>query len=395
MKHAGAQALMDSPHVFFDMAAVISAAALLSWLSLMFRQPVILGYILCGVLVGPWGFSVVQDVQFVDEVGRVGVTLLLFLAGLVLHPQKLTQLFRETVLVTLINCVILFVFGAGMARIFDFNVQESVITGLACMFSSTILVVKLLPTTALHQQRMGAVCIAILIGQDLLAVTSLLFIAGWGNGVVSFALWLPVKAAALVAVALLVEKHALRRMLRASDHFHETLYLLTIGWCLAVAMAAEWLGLSQEVGAFVAGVAMARSPVSRFLSEGLKPLRDFFLVLFFFALGARLNLQVFPSVLLPAAALATFMMVAKPAVTYALLLRAGETDAFAREAGVRLGQASEFSLILALAAEDHGLIGVRTAQMIQVAAFLTLIASSYWMVLRLPTPLGRGRLQRV
>jgi len=386
---------MGAPHVFIDLAAVISVAAFLSWLSLMLRQPVILGYILCGVLVGPWGLSLVQDVQFVDEVGRVGVTLLLFLAGLVLHPQKLTQLFRETVRVTIINSVILFIFGAGLTRLFEFSVQESAIAGLACMFSSTILVVKLLPTTALHQQRMGAVCIAILIGQDLLAVICLLFIAGLGTGAISFALWLPVKAVVLIALAFWFEKWALRRMLRSSDHFHETLYLLCIGWCLAVAMAAEWLGLSQEVGAFVAGVAMARSPVSRFLSEGLKPLRDFFLVLFFFALGARLNLTVFPSVLLPAALLAAVMMVAKPAVTYALLKRAGEAEAFAREAGVRLGQASEFSLILALAAEDRGLIGVRAAQMVQVAAFLTLIASSYWMVLRLPTPLGRGRLQRV
>lgn len=386
---------MGTQHAFMDLAAVISAAALLSWLSLMLRQPVILGYILCGVLVGPWGFSLVRDVQFVDEVGRVGVTLLLFLAGLVLHPQKLTKLFRETVLVTIISSIVLFIFGAGLARLFGFSVQESVIAGLACMFSSTILVVKLLPTTALHQQRMGAVCIAILIGQDLLAVISLLFIAGIGSEVASFALWLPVKAAVLIALAFWIEKGVLRRMLRSSDHFHETLYLLCIGWCLAVAMAAEWLGLSQEVGAFVAGVAMARSPVSRFLSEGLKPLRDFFLVLFFFALGARLNLAVFPSVLGPAVCLAAFMMVAKPAVTYALLRRAGESEAFAREAGIRLGQASEFSLILALAAEAHGVIGVRTAQMLQLAAFLTLIASSYWVVFRLPTPLGRGRLQRV
>ncbi len=386
---------MNVGHAFDDLAVVVSVAAVLSWLSLMLRQPVILGYILCGVLVGPWGLSMVRGIEFVNEVGRVGVTLLLFLAGMVLHPQKLARLFSETALVTLASSAMLFVFGLGLARLWDFSMQESAIIGLACMFSSTILVVKLLPTTALHQQRMGAVCIAILIAQDMLAVASLILVAGMGTGAASMALWLPLKAVALIAIALLAEQWVLRRMLRTSDRFHETLYLLCLGWCLAMAALAEWLGLSQEVGAFVAGVALARSPVSRFLSEGLKPLRDFFLVLFFFALGARLNLPMAAQVLLPATVLALAMLLAKPAIIYALLRRSGEQDNFAFEAALRLGQASEFSLILALAAEEHGALSATGAQLVQLAAFITLIVSSYIVALRCPTPLGRGKLQRV
>lgn len=386
---------MYEGHVFVDLAVVVSAAALLSWLSLMLRQPVILGYILCGVLVGPSGFKLVQDVHFVDEAGRVGVTLLLFLAGLVLHPQKLVQLFRETSLVIVASSITLFVLGTGLALGGGLPRGESVVIGLTCIFSSTILVVKLLPTTALHQQRMGAVCIAVLIAQDLMAVVALLVIAGIGSGMLSLALWLPLKAVALTAAVLLIEQYAVRRMLRASDRFHETLYLLCIGWCLAVAMAAEVLGLSQEAGAFLAGVAMARSPVSRFLSEGLKSLRDFFLVLFFFALGARLDLSSVGTVLLPALLLAALMLLAKPVITYAFLRYSGEPAAFAKEAGFRLGQTSEFSLILALAAQEHKIISAHAAQLIQLATFATLIFSSYIVVYRFPTPLGRGKLQRV
>ena len=393
--HPTARNGMSPQHAFLDLALVISMAALLSWLSLVLRQPVILGYILCGVLIGPSGFSLVRDVQFVDDIGRVGVTLLLFLAGMVLHPQKMAQLFRQTALLTLGSCGLLFPLGAGLAWMWGFGFQDAAIVGLACMFSSTILVVKLLPTTTLHHQHMGAVCIAVLIAQDMIAVGCLLFISGLGAGAPGQALWLPMKAVALVGAAFAAEQWILRRMLRFSDHFHETLYLLCMGWCLAVAVAAEEIGLSLEAGAFIAGVAVARSPVAFFLSEGLKPLRDFFLVLFFFALGARLELASLGTVLWPALILVAILMVIKPLSTYVLLRGSGETAPFSWETALRLGQASEFSLILAFAAQKEGVLSDQGAQLVQLMAYLTLIASSYLVVLRFPTPLGRGKLQRV
>jgi glutathione-regulated potassium-efflux system ancillary protein KefC len=385
---------MGAETIFFDLGIVIAVAALLSWISLILRQPVILGYILCGVLAGPWGFSLVPETEFVDGIGRVGVTLLLFLAGLVLHPQRLAQLFRQTAVVTVTSSALLFFGAAGLARLAGLGGQDALLTGMAFMFSSTILVVKLMPTTALHHRHMGALCIAVLIAQDLIAVACLLVIAGVAEGRASALVYLPLKAVALVVITFGVEQLALRRMLRRCDRFHETLYLLSIGWCLAIALLAERLGLSLEVGAFLAGMAMARNPVARFLSEGLKPFRDFFLVLFFFALGARLELPTLMQVLFPALLLALFSVTAKPLLLYALFKHTDESPEFSREAAFRLGQASEFSLILCHAAETHGVVSSHAAQVIQLATFLSLVASSYVVVLRFPTPLGRGTLQR-
>jgi Kef-type K+ transport system membrane component KefB len=172
------------------------------------------------------------------------------------------------------------------------------------------------------------------------------------------------------------------------EHYHEALYLVALAWALAWALLARWIGFSDEVGAFVAGVALARSPISAFLSEGLKFFRDYFLVLFFFALGAQMDLLLLQKVLVPAAVLTVLIVLVKPSV-YALLLRwSGERLTFGREIGVRMSQSSEFSLIVAVAAAEAGLIGDRTSQLIQLTTILTMVVSSYATVLLYPTPLG-------
>jgi Kef-type K+ transport system membrane component KefB len=155
-----------------------------------------------------------------------------------------------------------------------------------------------------------------------------------------------------------------------------------------VALLAEVAGMSHEIGAFLAGVALANGPIALFLSEGLKFFRDFFLVLFFFTLGARLDFRVLHEIVLPASILAALLMVLKPAVYLWFFKRAGEAGRFSRELGVRMGQASEFSLIIALAAAAGGTISLRASQLIQVTTILTMIASSYAVVSFYPTPLG-------
>lgn len=165
----------------FDLSIVLVGAAILSYLAVVLKQPIIIAYILCGVLVGPWGFGLIKHAEFIEMISHLGITLLLFLAGLCLHPQKLFRLFRKTIFVTLANCVISFLVAFLFARIFRFGMVDSLCIGLALMFSSTILTVKLLPTTRLHQQRMGAVCIGVLIMEDLLAISVLALIRCLGS----------------------------------------------------------------------------------------------------------------------------------------------------------------------------------------------------------------------
>ncbi|HKL22195.1 MAG TPA: cation:proton antiporter, partial [Tichowtungia sp.] len=277
---------------------------------------------------------------------------------------------------------------AAFCLLWKFDWLSSILIGLTLIFSSTILVLKLLPTTALHHKRMGAYCIAILIAQDLLAIGMLVFLeAGQGSTLLEWAL-LPVKGSALIAAAFAAEQLILRRVMAWSSRFHETLQLLAISWCLGVAIAAEYLGLSYEIGAFIAGVALARSPLSFFLSEQLKPFRDFFLVFFFFVLGTRFDPATCSSLMIPALLLTLLMMGVKYVNFRTLFGWVGEEKKFAHETGMRLAQASEFSLILVLAEQRVGLLDERAFQLVQLVTVFSLIASSCIVVARFPSPLA-------
>ncbi len=162
-----------------------------------------------------------------------------------------------------------------------------------------------------------------------------------------------------------------------------------------MAELAEFLGLSAEVGAFIAGVALATSPIALFIVQNLRPLRDFFLVLFFFSLGAGFDPGMVEQALLPALVLAAAALTAKPVVFRWLLMRTGERQSLSSEVGVRLGQISEFSLLIAILAYESGVIGSKAFYVIEIAMMITFVASSYWVVLRYPTPIAvSDRLRR-
>ena len=168
----------------------------------------------------------------------------------------------------------------------------------------------------------------------------------------------------------------------------EYMFLLAIAWCLAMSQLAAYVGLSDEIGAFIAGVALASSTVSLYIAESLKPVRDFFLVMFFFSVGASFNIAYLSQVIMPAIILAILMLVLKPLVYGYLLKRAGEAPTTSLEVGFRLGQVSEFSLIISYVALDTHLITPVAAYLIQATTILTFIVSSYLVVLRYPTPIA-------
>ena len=157
---------------------------------------------------------------------------------------------------------------------------------------------------------------------------------------------------------------------------------------MGIAALAEHLGLSYEIGAFIAGVVMARTKISYIFSESLKPLRDFFLLFFFFVLGAEFDVVNVPSVLLPAVLLGAIIITIRPLYLSLLLRAMKEKKEFSIEIGYRLGQASEFALIIAMAASSSGKLGTTATQLVQLVTILTMIASSYIIVFKYPTPIS-------
>ena len=383
--------LLSTIFLIFTGAAVLATGALYA------RQALLVSYILLGVMFGPWGFALVTDARVITEIAHIGIIFLLFLLGLNLHPQKLFILLRETTFVTAVSSCAFAVFGLAVGWLSGFDLVECLVVGAALMFSSTIIGLKLLPTTVLHHQRTGEIIISMLLLQDLIAIGVLLLIRFLGRGELPlFDLLLLLVSLPLVGVvAFLGQRYVLLPLIRRFDGIHEYVFLLAIGWCLGMAEFAIWLGLSAEIGAFIAGVAVATSPISLFIAESLKPLRDFFLVIFFFALGASFDLTMLMEVLVPACVLAALTLFLKPLIFASLLRRSGEPDARAGEVGVRLGQLSEFSLLIAVLAADLGVIGTTAAYVIQASTVLTFIVSPYVIVLNFPTPIAvTERLRR-
>lgn len=381
---------MQSEAIVFSIFLIFTGAALLATLALYTRQSLLVAYILLGALFGPWGLGLVTDVSLLADMAHIGIIFLLFLLGLHLHPQKLLRMFGDAALITVASSLAFAALGFGVAWLAGLSPVESLVVGVATMFSSTIIGLKLLPTTVLHHRRMGEIVISVLLLQDLIAIVVLLLLPALGAAEVSAgdALRLAVSLPAVIGFALLAERFVLRRLFARFDRIREYLFLLTIGWCLGVAELARALGLSYETGAFIAGVAIATGPIALFIAESLRPLRDFFLVLFFFSLGAGFKLPVLPDVVLPALLLAATAFLAKPFIFKALLAWRGEPRAAAWEIGVRLGQMSEFSLLIAFLAAHSGLIGETASYLIQLATLFTFMASSYYIVLRFHTPIA-------
>jgi Kef-type K+ transport system membrane component KefB len=314
----------------------------------------------------------------------------LFLLGLNLQPAQLLRMFREATLVTIASSLGFAVTGALISWAFGFQPLECLLIGASMMFSSTIIGLKLLPTTALHHRHVGQVMISILLLQDIIAIGILLFLEGFSKTGVE---WqqvgiLGIALPTLILVSLLFERHILQRLMRRFDTIQEYVFLISIGWCLGMAQLAKTMGLSYEIGAFIAGVALASSPIALFISERFKPLRDFFLIMFFFSLGASFNISILPDIFIPAAILATLMLASKPLVFSSLLKSTGESSGLSKEVGMRLGQVSEFSLLIALLALNVGAIGTRASYLIQATTLITFMVSSYLIMLRYPTPIA-------
>ncbi len=381
---------MAEHSIVFSVFLIFTGAAVLATIALYARQSLLVAYIFLGMLLGPHSLRLVRDVELLQDLSHVGIVFLLFLLGLNLHPQNLLRMFSKATLVTLISSTVFAVLGAITAWSFGYALIECLVIGAAMMFSSTIIGLKLLPSTVLHHQHTGEIIISVLLLQDLIAILILMILHGTSDGFISsqqlikLSLSLPV----LLLFAFGFSRFILTRLLARFDTIQEYIFLLAIGWCLGMAELAESLNLSPEIGAFIAGIAVATEPISRFIADNLRPLRDFFLVVFFFSLGASFDLGAMQQVFFPAAILAAISLLLKPWIFKKLWIYEGETENLSAEVGVRLGQISEFSLLIAILATESKVIGEQASYLIQLATLLTFIASSYFIVARYPTPIA-------
>jgi Kef-type K+ transport system membrane component KefB len=379
--------------MFNDIFLIFAASAFLGIAAMYLRQSLIVVYIVAGILVGPHVFSLIQTPEVVTEISNIGIIFLLFLLGMNLEPQDLIHLFKESTNTVAISSIGFFLTGLTVAYFFSFSIIDSVLIGCMCLFSSTIIGLKLMPTTHLHQLKMGEMMVSVLLLQDILAIVLLLVISALASGESI----LPALSKSLImlpvigAGAYLISTYVLKSIFIKFDQIREFTFLIIIAWCVTISKVSHDVGLSYEIGAFIAGVALASLPSARVMAEDLKPLRDFFLILFFFSVGASFDLaSVYnPEIYMPAIVLAALLLIIKPLLFRDLIKFKDESKS--REMALRLGQMSEFNLLVVSVAIASSVMSVDAGSVVVAATLITFIVSSTVIVSFLPTPVSSNK----
>ncbi|HXH26865.1 MAG TPA: cation:proton antiporter [Candidatus Acidoferrum sp.] len=365
--------------LFALLSLVIVIAVIVSAVMRFFRQPLIIGYILTGVVVGSSFLRLIPNGTSFKSFSDIGISLLLFIIGLGLNTQVIKRLGKVVLYTASVQIILSALAGFIAAKLIGFSSDEAFIIGIALSFSSTIIIIKLF-TDKREQTRLYAqIALGILLMQDLVASIALVFLAASKNGDVSFGEigLLAVKGAIVGAVLVFVSTKLLPRIERFVASSQEFLFLFALAWGFGIAMLFQTAGFSIEVGALFAGVALARLPYAQEVASRLKPLRDFFVVVFFIALGEGLDLRNLVAALVPALLFSAVVIFIKPLTALVTMGWLGHTKRTSFKAAISLAQVSEFSLVFVLLAQTGGLISGYVGTVITLTAIITIAVSTY------------------
>lgn len=370
------------PSTFTELSLVILVTTAVSVIMRILRQPLILGYILAGLLVGPSALGLIRSSQLFEAFSTIGIALLLFIIGLGMNARDISKLGKVVLTIAFSILTTVSILGIIFSLSFGFTSSESILVGLALFFSSTIIIVKILSDKKEQHRLHGQIAIGVILFDDLVATLALLFIAANKDGGLHIqeALLLAVKGALLLGVLIFCSIKVLPRFARFVASSQELLFLTAIGWGFGVASLFEYIGFSIEIGALFAGVALASSPYSQEISARLKPLRDFFIILFFIVLGESMNITNLSSGVWPAVMLSIIVIVLKPTVIIATMGVLGYAKRISFKTGINLSQISEFSIIMIVLAAKSGIVRPEISAVITLVAIITIAVSTYLML---------------
>lgn len=367
--------------IFNQLSIVMMIGAGSALIARIFKQPLIIAYILAGFAVGPSGLDVITNHEAFESFSQIGIALLLFIIGLGLNIATIKAAGKPVALVFLTTLVGLGAVGLGLGNLLGFTMQEGVLLAAALLFSSTIIVVKSLSDKREHTRLYGQISIGVLLVQDIAATLALLALsASSGGGSSSTDVFNLLGKGFLLASALvLVGGYVMPRLGKLFASSQELLYVFAIAWAFGVASAFHAAGFSIEVGALFAGVALASLPYVQAIDHKLKPLRDFFVVLFFIGLGANLQANNIQEAILPALLVSAVALIVKPLLVMMSLGVLGYTKQTSFKTGLHLSPISEFSVILVSLAAAQNVVGGQLVTIITFTALITIAASSYLM----------------
>lgn len=365
--------------IIFDIAIILIVSACLALIARFLRQPLIPAYVVAGLLIGPVAFGFIQSSNLISAFSEIGIAFLLFIAGLEISFKKIREANLKKILVVgILQIVLIFIIGFFLVSYVGLSPIQASYIGIILAFSSTMVDVKLLADNGEIVTLHGRLVLGILLLQDLAAIIAIiLFTTGSFNPfIISLAL---VKLAILIVFATLFQIFVLNRVFRFAARSTELLFLASLAVLFTFVILSYLSELSIVIGAFVAGVSLANTPFKTELESRISPLRDFFAILFFVALGMQFTSNGVGEYLGLLAIIIVGALIIKPFVTFILMRIVGYQPRTSFHTSTILAQLSEFSLILGILGNSLGVLNQSLFSTIILATVVTMSATPYFV----------------
>ncbi len=366
--------------IFINIGFILSIAIGIAFLVRAMRQPLIISYILTGIVCGPLFLNLINSKQeFFYIFSEFGVILLLFLVGLNLNLNFLRKIGKVAVIAGVGQVLFTSTLGFLILHFLGFSLWSSLFLAISITFSSTIIIIKLLNDKNDTRSVYGRYTIGLMLVQDIIAISIMVFLPAFalGDYFLGAILYIFIKSVVFLSLVFIITKILLPVILDRVAESGEFLLIFTLAWCFAVAGAAVWAGLSLEVGAIIAGLSLAASEYQSEIVSRIKPLRDFFIALFFMILGSEMSLGGFRAVFWPSLILSSFVLLGNPLILYGLYRSMNFTRRNSFLAGLTAAQVSEFGFIFLFVSRDMGFVGSNELSVFTIVALVTIFISSY------------------
>jgi Kef-type K+ transport system membrane component KefB/Trk K+ transport system NAD-binding subunit len=368
--------------VFIELSIIIIIAIAVTVITKLLRQPLIIGYILTGILVSPYFLDIVHSKDAISTFAEIGVALLLFMVGLNLNPKIIKDVGKVSLITGVGQVLFTSLIGFFIARLLGFSTLVSVYIAVAVSFSSTIIIMKLLSDKGDIETLYGRISVGFLIVQDIIAILILMVISSLSNRVgmssIDFDTFL--RGIVLVVLIITLGFYFLPKLTIHIAKSQEFLLLFSVGWALALASLFFHLGFSMEVGALLAGVVLSTSPYRYEIVSKMKPLRDFFIIMFFILLGSQMVFANISQFVIPIIIFSVFILFGNPLIVILLMGFLGYTKRNSFLAGLTVAQISEFSLILIALGVKVGHLTNEILSVVTVIGLITMAGSTYFIL---------------
>lgn len=364
---------------FSEISLLLVVAGGFGVIARFLRQPLLIGFLFAGLLLNYLGF--IKDHALLDNMGKIGVTLLLFLVGMDMNIREIPAIGKTAVTAGLAQIIITSLLGFLLSMSLGFGLVSAIYIAVALTFSSTIIILKLLSEKDDLNSLYGKIAVGVLLVQDLVVILILMFLSGFKLGNFGFSTFflLIFKVALLFGLVWYLSKDILPRIFnKLVGSSQELLFTVSIAWALGLAtLVGGPLGFSFEIGGFLAGIALSNLPDHLGISSKTKSLRDFFLTIFFVTLGSQLLVGGIGPILPKVIIFSTFVLIGNPLIVIIIMGLMGHKSRTSFQTSVSIAQVSEFSFILMAMGKSLGHVSESDLALVVFVGAITMIGSTY------------------